>query len=880
MSLEKEKTLNALKRKKRIGIALIIVLTLAFGGFLTWRVDNVASRYEMESRTMGMRVLDDMIVHELMATRDLKENYALKAELNGIETVYNTKLLIFSASDNGAGQHMVLYSSQDLPGYETAEEYGIKEEMTANVHEADEVTADMLMREAKGIVIDGIPYFIFLQKRTDSSLREGMIFAYIIPVLKTSLIMIEQMLIISLVFLIIAIVLFVWIYATIKLVFDHSLNNEQREMLGRKKIIRRIGNGISIGGIIILIFALLFIALSRLFTVYQQVDNSFSVLAQRIKDNKDQEESAIALNKEKYTNYATEIAKDITANPGRAGSSYLQNRCDEIGADYIILFDENGDEYVSNAGFVGLSLETDASASTYEFRRLLNGVPSILHDLDTDELTGRTSVLVGVRMGKPEYTGHYKALLMSVPSGVIYAGAEKDVGTIMSELVYDGMEAFAVDPETREIIAASDDSLVGKNATALGLEEKVLTGGYKDCFSFNGRQYYGKCEEIDGILYYYASEGAEIWKNIIGYVLSVVAIYFILIMILVVYMMYGYEKFFEIWSNIGDELKAVNTLRDKDGREKISIDPSKRWKTYTSDYGALAPIHEAKRVLNIALVISIAALTIVLGSDYAEVFSPMITYVLHGTWSKGWNLFSFTNIFIMACEIFAVATVLNFIITLSINLMGTKGETIGRLLLSLVKYASIILFIYMMMLNLGFDPRTLLASLGLITFAVSLGAQELIKDILAGLSMVFEGEYQVGDIIEVGGFRGKVLEVGVRTTKLEGRGGNILIIGNSNVSNVVNMTRMNSWYPLELRFAGGASFPATEELLIKELPTIGANIPEIISGPIYKGIIGLSGDVVTVSIISECDESDIHKVERSLNKEIREMLEKNGIKLL
>ena len=200
MSLEKEKTLNALKRKKRIGIALIIVLTLAFGGFLTWRVDNVASRYEMESRTMGMRVLDDIIVHELMATGDLKENYALKAELNGIETVYNTKLLIFSASDNGAGQHMVLYSSQDLPGYETAEEYGIKEEMTANVHEADEVTADMLMREAKGIVIDGIPYFIFLQKRTDSSLREGMIFAYIIPVLKTSLIMIEQMLIISLVF--------------------------------------------------------------------------------------------------------------------------------------------------------------------------------------------------------------------------------------------------------------------------------------------------------------------------------------------------------------------------------------------------------------------------------------------------------------------------------------------------------------------------------------------------------------------------------------------------------------------------------------------------------------------------------------------------------
>ena len=198
-----------------------------------------------------------------------------------------------------------------------------------------------------------------------------------------------------------------------------------------------------------------------------------------------------------------------------------------------------------------------------------------------------------------------------------------------------------------------------------------------------------------------------------------------------------------------------------------------------------------------------------------------------------------------------------------------------------MNYATVIIFAYFALYDLGFRPDTLLASLGLMTFAISLGAKDLITDIIAGLSIVFEGEYQVGDIIDIGGYRGEVLEIGVRTTKLEGRGGNIKIISNRDVKNVVNMTRMNSWVVIEVTVAGGRPIPELEDELEKLLPAIGKGIPDIISGPIYKGVASIGkGGATTLSIIAECNEEDYYAVQRALNRAIQETFEEHDIKIV
>ena len=174
----------------------------------------------------------------------------------------------------------------------------------------------------------------------------------------------------------------------------------------------------------------------------------------------------------------------------------------------------------------------------------------------------------------------------------------------------------------------------------------------------------------------------------------------------------------------------------------------------------------------------------------------------------------------------------------------------------------------------------LLASLGLATLTLSLGAKDLVTDILAGISIVFEGDYQVGDIIEVNGYRGRVLEVGVRKTKLEGRGGNIRIIDNRDVKNVINMTRKNSWYAAELNMSVNVEIDRVREIFEAELPGIGEQIPEIISGPYYRGVIRFGAGSVVISVIAECNEEDYYRVQRRLNVELQRLCERSGLILL
>ena len=324
----------------------------------------------------------------------------------------------------------------------------------------------------------------------------------------------------------------------------------------------------------------------------------------------------------------------------------------------------------------------------------------------------------------------------------------------------------------------------------------------------------------------------------------------------------------------------TDEIQRGDGRRKYSKDPSKRWKPSVEEYGMHMPLHMARLALDILCILFIAAIGIRVLSSGGDGQGSLISFILRGKWAKGFNLFSITSILVLLAEVVLAVAVIRLLLRLLSSAVGTRGETICRLLNNLTGYAGAVVFVYYSLYYLGVQPGTLLASLGLLSFAVSLGAKDLITDVIAGLSIVIEGEYQVGDIIEVGGYRGEVLEIGVRTTKLEGRGGNIKIISNRDIKNVVNMTRLNSWYPLEVSIAGDQDLGAVEKLLTERLPEIGKSIPEILSGPTYKGIVSMGKGTVTLSIIAECNESDYYKVQRALNHALQRLFEENGIRIM
>ena len=92
---------------------------------------------------------------------------------------------------------------------------------------------------------------------------------------------------------------------------------------------------------------------------------------------------------------------------------WLSEASEIIGADYIILYDHNGDEVVTNARYKGLSLGKKESSATYDFRRLLRGVRYIYHDNIKDEVTGLTRNLHGISVDLNSDETSYGAMLIA-----------------------------------------------------------------------------------------------------------------------------------------------------------------------------------------------------------------------------------------------------------------------------------------------------------------------------------------------------------------------------------------------------------------------------------------------------------------------------------
>ena len=813
--------------------------------------------------------------------KEIESYFDLNSCLLGIENTFHVNLLLFSPEPDENGTHLIMYVSDHLPAYSTAEEYGITEDMISSaVDRPDTLSPAGRIKAYTILAIDGRPYELFLQKLDSSAFPEATIMAYLIPYAETGKMLSEQALLILAVFLIIAIVFIVWLFSSQLLVRDHRLNDSQKHELGPRVLTRKSFSFIAVGWVIILLAYALFLSLFRLYSTCQQVNSGLLSMQQRIKENQTQSASTQSALENTYEEYALLIGQNLEKYPEYANKEHLQAICDYIGAEYIMLFNSNGDETMTNSRYVNLSLGKDASFATFDFRRLLTGTPMIRHEPALDETSGKENVLIGVSYGAPEGKEGYQALLLAVPKEQITAHTAESTTDIMTALVAEDMLAFSVDPEISLIVDASDSALVGKNALDLGLPERGLRSGYRDFFKLDGLSYYGECGEKDGLLYYYAARSSHIYQFVLPASLAVSVIAFLLLMILTLYFLFGYRKFFEKWSEIGEELMdSENVIRLSNGRRKYSKDPSKRWRPSVEVYGVRTPFHMARVALEVMGSLFIILVGVRFLSSRTGSNTSLITFILQGNWAKGVNLFSFTSILILFAEVVLAVIIVQTLLRLISGALGTRGETVCRLLISLTSYIGVIFFIYFALFYLGFEPGTLLASLGLGAFAVSLGAKDLITDIIAGLSIVFEGEYQVGDIIDVGGYRGEVLEIGVRTTKLEGTGGNIKIIGNRDIKNVINMTRMNSWYPLEVSICL-EDLDAVEKLLAEELPRIGESIPEIISGPDYKGIVSMGKGTVTVAVVAEFKESAFFKVQRSLNRSIQKLFEQNHIRIM
>ena len=237
---------------------------------------------------------------------------------------------------------------------------------------------------------------------------------------------------------------------------------------------------------------------------------------------------------------------------------------------------------------------------------------------------------------------------------------------------------------------------------------------------------------------------------------------------------------------------------------------------------------------------------------------------------------------IRSIQIIVIGVVLDHVLRLAMKLTiahSKKGITIMQILASFLKWAIAIVAILLILYVWGVDTTTLVASAGVLTLVIGLGAQSLIADIVAGIFIVFEGEYEVGDIIVLDGWRGTVVEIGIRTTQIQDAGGNIKIINNSEIKSVINQTKDNSVAKCYININYEEDMDKVEEAIKKDLPEASKKLTNTLSDIEYKGISEFSSSGVTLFFVAKCKEEDIYQIQRDMNKVLKQLLEANGISL-
>ena len=198
-----------------------------------------------------------------------------------------------------------------------------------------------------------------------------------------------------------------------------------------------------------------------------------------------------------------------------------------------------------------------------------------------------------------------------------------------------------------------------------------------------------------------------------------------------------------------------------------------------------------------------------------------------------------------------------------------RAKTVLTLLASLTRYVAAIVILCWGLSIFGVDVNTIVASVGVLALVVGFGAESLIADMVTGFFMLFENQYNVGDIVEVNGFRGTVKEIGIRTTSIIDTGRNVKIVNNSDMKNILNRSDNASVAAASFDIPYNTDLERLEMLIPGMLQDIYYRHQDImLSVPRYLGVQALGESAITLKFIVEIDEDNIFSVPRVLNHDL------------
>lgn len=211
------------------------------------------------------------------------------------------------------------------------------------------------------------------------------------------------------------------------------------------------------------------------------------------------------------------------------------------------------------------------------------------------------------------------------------------------------------------------------------------------------------------------------------------------------------------------------------------------------------------------------------------------------------------------------------------NIHSQRVKTIQKLILSIVQYVIIIITIVAILAVWGFNVTALAAGLGIGTAIIGLAFQDLAKDIIAGFSIITEGQYEIGDTIEIDNFMGEVTSISLKTTEITNFKGAKYIVCNRYMDKVINYSGNPLLAIVDISTPYEEKTDKVEKVLKDMIEEINDKVPNAEGDLKLWGIQSLSESAVVYRISVPSKVMKHYETERYLRKQIKDHLDKSGI---
>ena len=204
--------------------------------------------------------------------------------------------------------------------------------------------------------------------------------------------------------------------------------------------------------------------------------------------------------------------------------------------------------------------------------------------------------------------------------------------------------------------------------------------------------------------------------------------------------------------------------------------------------------------------------------------------------------------------------------------------TVVALLKNVIKYAIIVLALILILDLYGVNVSSLVASLGVASAVAALALQDTLKDFISGMSIIMDNYYIVGDFVTYNGFTGKVIELGLRSTKIEDFDGKVMTVANRNISEITNISQKTASALIIAPAAYEAPIEKVEKVLLKIVDEI-KSWPTVKKETEYIGINELDVSSVNYGIRIYCSPGKVWQYKRDALRLIKKAFDKEKIEI-